>query len=318
MTGVRTISPYERMLYLKALPGLDTLTSEQVARLAAEGKEVHFEAGQSLVNPGTVPNELHVIATGTVELVRGKAKALRYSAPETVGFVEMFAEDSVTHASALTDVTALRFSRANMLEIFEEEFELLQNVLRTVARYQLSLLQLVIGGSRRAPWKPLIDVRPDRELDLLERLILIRQGDLFTAVGLEAGVMLATSMKQVAWKKGEVLWRPGQPSGSMFMIISGEVEARLEDGQTFEAGLGYPLGNIESLAHAPRWYTPTARTDVVALRADHDSFFDVMEDDFQVAEAFLNAMCRGILAAQQVFVERGLPLPEPGYRTTSD
>ena len=138
------------------------------------------------------------------------------------------------------------------------------------------------------------------------------------AVGLEAGVMMATSMKQVSWKAGETLWRPGDPGGSMFMIISGEVEAELEDGQTFEAGLGYPLGNIESLAHAKRWYTPTARTDVVALRADHETFFDVMEDDFGVAEAFLSAMCRGILGAQQTLIDRGISLPQPSYEMTTD
>jgi len=306
------------MLYLKSLPGMDRLTNEQVVRLAAEGEEVLFEAGQSMVNPGSVPNALHVIVTGTVEMTRGEAKGQRYPAPETIGFVEMFAEDSVTHIVAHTHVSALKFSRASVLEMFEEDFELLQNTIRSVARFQLTLLRLVIGGTRRAPWKPLIDVQPGRTLDLLERLIMIRQGDLFTAVGLEAGVMLATSMKQVSWKAGEVLWRLGDPSGSMFMIIAGEVESQLEDGQSFESGLGYPLGNIESLAHTPRWYTPTARTDVVALRADHDSFFDVMEDDFEVAEAFLTAMCRGILAAKQALIERGLSLPTPSYDTTSD
>jgi CRP-like cAMP-binding protein len=318
MSGVRTISPFDRFLYLKSVPGMEALTSEQVARLAAEASEVHFEAGQSIVEPGSVPNELHVIADGTVEMKRGKAGGSRYSAPETLGFIEMFAQDSVSHLVALTDVSTLKFTRTSMLEILEEDFDLLQNSIRSIARFQLSLLERVIGGTRRAPWKPLVEIRPGQTLDLLERLIMIRQGDLFTSVGLEAGVMLATSMKQVGWNAGETLWRPGERSGAMFLIVSGEVECRLEDDQTFHAGLGYPLGNIESLAHAPRWYTPAAQTDVVALRADHESFFDVMEDDFEVAEAFLTAMCRGILGAQQSLIEKGLTMPTPSYERTFD
>ena len=95
-------------------------------------------------------------------------------------------------------------------------------------------------------------------------------------------------------------------------IIDGEIEAQLEDGTSFQAGLGYPVGNLESLAHQPRWYRPVARTDVVALRADHETFFDVMEDDFEVAEAFLKAMSHGILAAQNAFVARGEKYPRPG------
>ena len=40
---------------------------------------------------------------------------------------------------------------ADMLEIFEEDFELLQNTIRTLARGQLGLLRRTIGGTRRAP-----------------------------------------------------------------------------------------------------------------------------------------------------------------------
>ena len=312
MTGVRNISPYDRILYLKALPTIGELTSQQVARLAGEADEVNFDAGDKLLTRGEVSRCFYVVASGTVKLSRSEGHEQLASAPDTIGFVEMFAEDTQANATAMSDVVTLKFDLTNILEVFEEDFELLQNTLRSVARAQLALLMRMIGGTRRAPWKPVVEVSHDRELDLLERLIMIRQGDLFTAVGLEAGVMMATSMKQVSWSPGEVLWEPGDPSGSMFIIIDGEIDAQLEDGQSFEAGLGYPVGNLESLAHMPRWYRPVAKTDVVALRADHETFFDVMEDDFEVAEAFLKAMSHGILSAQDSFVARGKTYPRPG------
>jgi CRP-like cAMP-binding protein len=301
MSGVRSISPFDRILYLKTLPSVGELSSAQIARLANEADEVHFETGQSLISAGEVNHSFFVLTEGAIDIRRGDSPEQRITSPETLGFVEMLAEASTTNAVAVTDVVALRFELNQVLEIFEEDFELLQNTIRTLARGQLALLKRVIGGSRRAPWKQAVPVPTDRDMNLLERLIMIRQGDLFEAVGLEAGVLLATSMRQFRWNAGEELWKPGDSSG-----------------ETFQAGLGYPLGNIESLAHAPRWYRPVATTDVVGLRADHESFFDVMEDDFEVAEAFLKAMSMGILGAQDRLVELGETPILTGLALTAD
>ncbi len=305
MTGVRQISPFDRILYLKSLPELGELSSEQIARIAGTADEIQFEAGDTVYEPGNVPAFFYVIASGTVNLKRTDGPVQTFGAPESMGFVEMFAEASNTGAVAASDMVTLRFSKQDLLEVFEEDFELLQNSIFNMASYQLSLLRQVIGGTRRGDWDQLVEIPEGRPFDLLERLIMIRQGDLFAAVGLEAAVMMATSMKEVRWSAGDVLWEPGDPSGAMFMIVTGEVEAQLEGGKTFHAGPGYPLGNLESLAHHPRWYRPVAKQDIIAFRADHETFFDVMEDDFEVAEAFLHAMAKGILAAQEAVIREG-------------
>ena len=305
MTGVRQISPFDRILYLKSLPELGELSSEQIARMAGVADEVQFEAGETIYEPGNVPSSFYVIASGTVDLQRTDGPVQTFGAPESMGFVEMFAEASNTGAVAATDMITLRFSRQDLLEVFEEDFELLQNSIFNMAKYHLSLLRQVIGGTRRGDWEQVVEIPEGRPFDLLERLIMIRQGDLFSAVGLEAVVMMATSMKEVHWSAGDVLWEPGDPSGAMFIIVTGEVEAHLDGDESFHAGPGYPLGNLESLAHQPRWYRPVAQKDIIALRADHETFFDVMEDDFEVAETYLKAMATGILSAQEAVIRAG-------------
>ena len=311
MTGVRQISPFDRILYLKSLPELGELSSEQIARFAGTAQEIQFEAGESIYGPGNAPTFFYVIALGTVELRRTDGPVQTFGAPESMGFVEMFAEASITGAVAASDMVTLRFSKQDLLEVFEEDFELLQNSIFNLARYQHWLLRQVIGGTQRGDWKQVVEIPEGRPFDLLERLMLIRQGALFAAIGLEAAVMMATSMKEVKWSSGEVLWQPGDPSGAMYFIVTGEVEASLEDGQNFLAGPGYPLGNLESLAQVPRWYRPVAKTDVIAFRADHETFFDVMEDDFEVAEAFLKAMSSGILSAQEAVIRAdGILVPD--------
>ena len=81
----------------------------------------------------------------------------------------------------------------------------------------------------------------------------------------------------------------------------------MED-RTFTGGPGYPLGNIEALAEHPRWYDAVALTDMVTLRGDHETLFDVLEDDFDVALDFLRAMAQGAIHAEIVHARQHGPL----------
>lgn len=305
MSPVRQISPFDRILYLKSQREIGQLTNAQITRLAFEAEEAHLDAGRELFGPGGAEPKLYVIISGTVRVDHAGHASTHARAGDAIGFVSMLAGVARARAVAETEVVALSLSLVRILELLEEDFLALQNAVRSLARMHCSLLERVIAGSHREPWTTTIPIPADRDLDLLERLILIRQGDLFAAVGLEAGVMMATSMKQERWSRGEALWKIGDPSGPMWIIVEGQVEATLADSTTFTAGPGYPLGNIESLAQRPRWYQPVARTDLLSFRIDHESFFDVMEDDFSVAESFLSAMAGGIQASMEALLARG-------------
>ena len=308
MRGVNVVSPFERILYLKTLPQLGRLNSQQVSRMAYEAEEVRFEHGELLFGPDEPNKAFFIVASGSVEVERVGGGSYRVNSGDAIGLVAMLAGRCSLRAVAAGEVVALRFALPRVLELLEEDFDLLQNSVRNLARIHLRLLTRMIGGTRRAPWTEGIEIPEGRPLDLLERLILLRQGGLFRAIGLEAVVMMATSMREERREAGTVLWEVGEPSGAMLLLVEGEVRATMENGVTFEAGRGYPLGNIESLAQKPRWYRAVAHTDLVLLRADHETFFDVMEDDFEVAETFLQAMAHGIVNSLDRLLELGEPL----------
>lgn len=308
MSSVQIVSPFDRILYLKALPSLGRLSTAQASRLAQDAREVHFRSGEDLISPGQLNTCFYVIASGAAHMARDGDRRFTARAGDTIGLIDMLAGGTGISATAETNVVALRFTLSRILEMLEEDFELLQNTIRDLASVQQRLLARMIAGTRRAPWSRALEIPRDRDLDVIERLTLIRQGTLFNEVGLEAGVMMAMGMQQQFWPAGEALWEIGDPSGSMLIIVEGEVDGYLANGKSFEAGLGYPLGNIESLAQKPRWYRPVPSTELVTLRADGETFFDVMEDDFEVAEVFIRAMARGILTAMDVLADSGEPL----------
>ncbi|MEZ4655891.1 MAG: hypothetical protein R3E12_20465 [Candidatus Eisenbacteria bacterium] len=72
----------------------------------------------------------------------------------------------------------------------------------------------------------------------------------------------------------------------------------------FFADVGYPLGNLESQAGAPRWYSAVAETPLVLLRGWTESFRDLLEDNAEVALDFL-----GQVAAGRIQIERERDLP---------
>lgn len=305
MSSVQIVSPFDRILYLKSLSSLGRLSNTQASRLAHDAEEVHFGKGEDLISSDELSTAFYVIASGVANMERDGVQQLTAGAGETVGLVDMLAGGTGISATAETNVVALRFALPRVLEMLEEDFELLQSAIRNLAGVQQQLLARMIAGTRRAPWSRSLEVPRDRDLDVIERLTLILQGTLFNEVGLEAGVMMAMGMKQQVWPADEALWEIGDPSGTMLMIVEGEVDGHLEDGRSFEAGLGYPLGNIESMAQNPRWYRPVPRTELITLRADHETFFDVMEDDFEVAEVFVRAMSHGILRAMDTLAASG-------------
>jgi len=308
MSSVQIVSPFDRILYLKALPSLGRLSNAQASRLAHDAEEVHFGSGEDLISSDEPSTCFYVIASGVARMARDGDHRFTARAGDTIGLVDMLAGGTGISATAESNVVALRFTLARVLEMLEEDFELLQSTIRNLANVQQRLLARMIAGTRRAPWSRSLEIPRDRDLDVIERLTLIRQGTLFNEVGLEAGVMMAMGMQQQVWPAGKALWEIGDPSGWMLMIAEGEVDGHLDDGKSFEAGLGYPLGNIESLAQKPRWYRPVARTELVTLRADGETFFDVMEDDFEVAEVFIRAMSHGILRAMDTLAASGEPV----------
>ena len=308
MSSVQIVSPFDRILYLKALPSLGRLSNTQASRLAHDAEEVHFGSGEDLISPDEPSTCFYVIASGAARMGRDGDHRFTARAGETIGLVDMLAGGTGISVTAETNVVALRFTMSRILEMLEEDFELLQSTIRNLASVQQRLLARMIGGTRRAPWTRPLEIPRDRDLDVIERLTLIRQGTLFNEVGLEAGVMMAMGMQQQFWPAGKALWEIGDPSGWMLMIVKGEVEGHLENGKSFEAGLGYPLGNIESLAQKPRWYRPVPSTELITLRADGETFFDVMEDDFEVAEVFVRAMSHGILHAMDALADSGEPV----------
>ncbi len=308
-----SVGTVERILSLKRIPMLSGLPPEHLAVVAEHGRERFFPKGSVLLREGEPIPALYAVLDGRVHMSR-KGRVLGHvGSAGFVGGAGMFAHDPDGLAAvAETDTLALEVEADAALEIFEDHFPILHHVLREVCRWLLDLVARLPDGSYGEIF-PAFDVSraPVGDLDLVERILFLRQVSPFARSSINALAELSRGMAEVALPAGTTLWDEGEPSGTVLLIVSGTVACTARGGKatftlgsgtplgavesgkaTFTLWSGAPLGAVESMAERPRWYGATTETKVTALQGSVEGLIDVFEDNFEMAMDYLAVMAR--------------------------
>ena len=103
-------------------------------------------------------------------------------------------------------------------------------------------------------------------------------------------------MDEVRKPAGSRLWSTGEPADEVLLILSGIVNGTVADGgQRFRLGAGDAVGALDAIASVSRWYDASVEDDLVALRVDVESMFDVFEENADMAIDFLAMMSAQML-----------------------
>ena len=295
----QTIGLVERLLHLRKLSSVADLPAADLNVLAGHVHEGFFPKGSLLMREEEAVSTLQILVEGAVRCTRG-ARVLGDIRPGdgAVGGLAIFAQGTPgIEARALTDVLTLEMDADTLREILEDRFTIAQHVIRKVCSQLLDTLAANPRLLADAPVTPRNPSIPDQDLNLVERLLFLRQSPVFARSSLNALAVLSRAMVESTFAAGETLWRAGEPSGTVLMLVTGSVVAEFPNGERVALGPGTPLGAVESQAARPRWYTATADTRVVALRGEVQALLDVMEDNVEVALDFLTVVSRWMLAS---------------------
>jgi len=292
---IRLVTPLERTLYLKTLQPLRDLGSEDLAQIAQDAEEQYFRRGERLLRLGEPVTRVHIITDGRVAVSSPELGSLTMAEREPVGVLTMLSGDEKgIDAVAETDVHTLMIADHVLLDIFEDNFTVLHNQILALARRTLEARKNIADGTYLAPAEAL-NFQFKGDMDLIERVLYLRRAGGFQERNMDALIHLAMAFEEERLEAGQKLWKAGDNSGSSYILLQGSVRCTLENGHHFRAGPGYPLGNLESQALAPRWYEAVVETPVVALTGSTDTFIDVLEDHFSLALDFLGALARNLL-----------------------
>jgi CRP-like cAMP-binding protein len=284
-----------RLLALKRNPTLSGLPAALLSVVAEYARDRLFPKGSVLLREGEPVESVFFVVEGRVHMTL-RGRTLGDAGPGAgVGGIGFFARDPEgLGAVAETDVVALELDADRLLEIFEDNFPVLLHILRETCRE-------LVCAARRVPGELAARVptlrEPDglrSELDLVERILLLREAPPFSRTSVSALAELAQGLAETHFEPGVELWAPGEPAGSMLLIVSGRVACTAGD-VSFDLGPGTPVGALESVADEPRFYRLVTLEPVVALQGSVEILIDVFEDNFEMAMDYLSVMSRWLL-----------------------
>jgi len=308
-TRTGDIGTFERILHLRRLRILERLPPALLAVVADAARERFFPKGSLLSQEGEPVSAIQVILEGNVHMSRRGRPMGHARTGAAVGGLGLLARDnSGLEARAEADTFALELDADTVREILEDHFPIYHHALRETCGILLELLikkpEEYARGPRIANWAV-----PSRELSLVERILIIRQAPPFARASINALAELCRALTEVRFPAGVTLWRQGDSARTVVLVVEGLVAtSRTGGGGPGRVGPGEPLGIVESIAEAPRWFEAVTETPVVGLHANIESLIDVFEDNFEMAMDYLAAMSRFILEAiERAADARGLP-----------
>lgn len=293
-TGAHFPTTLDRLIYLRTLPTLGGLAGRGLTYIAEHAIERHFGQGELIYRPQEPVSSVHFIVDGRVRVEQEGLHLLDGVSPFAIGFLPVLASSDVGQtATALVPTVTLEVSRADLFEIFEDDFGFLENGIRQLSR-QLAQMQAELearGALTRS--EPEETPYPSRPLDLVERLELIRGGP-YAEVNLEPLVQLVRQADELRFEPGDVLWEEGEPATWGAHVIHGVV-ACTSASRSFRMGPKSLIGFIEANGAMARGYRAVAETRVVALEQTTEVFLDVLEDHFDLAIGYLSFLSKLML-----------------------
>jgi CRP-like cAMP-binding protein len=294
---------FERVLHLRKLGLLRELPTSDLLLLAEFARERVFARDELLLRPGEPVGALHFVIAGRVELRRAGRPVGSFGPGAGVGGLGLLARDEEgVEARAVVDTLTLELQADVVFEVLEDRFSVFRHFLREVSR--LFIAHMLSAGVRpgRAPAEVPLTV-PERSLDLIDRLLLLRRMPPFAHSSVNSLADLSRSLSEARYERGARLWREGDPAGTILLPVDGVVECTsAASGVHFHAVPGQPLGSFESLGGLPRWFDAVALTPLLALKGGSEELLDVFEDNFRMGADFLATITRALLRQ----IEQGL------------
>jgi CRP-like cAMP-binding protein len=295
--GARSFDLTERMLYLRSIPVGAVLPPLVLNVIARSLQDRVFQAGDALMREGEPIAAMHLLRSGGVSLTRNGVSIGELQPPQTLGFLGILARaDGTYDAVAKSETMTFALDAEALLEIIEDHFTFLHATVRYAAERLYYEMRELPAEALALPSEPLPFAVSQRPLDLVERLLFLRQIRVFSQTNLNALAALSRQLKEVRYPAGTLLWSQGDSSEHALMLVSGTVECSTGQGKRFRYGTATVMGGIEGLAGKPRWYDATSAEPVVALLGRSDELVDLLEDDFSMGIEFTGMLASNLVA----------------------
>jgi CRP-like cAMP-binding protein len=126
----------------------------------------------------------------------------------------------------------------------------------------------------------------------LERVLLLKQNEMFAAVDEDVLAGLAVQMHERQAEPGEVVLREGEVGHELYLVVSGKVRVQRGEQVLAELGPRAVIGELAALDPGPRAATVTAIEPTLLLSLDHTDLAEELLSNSDLAWGIIRFLVR--------------------------
>lgn len=129
-------------------------------------------------------------------------------------------------------------------------------------------------------------------LTIVEKVIFLQDVDIFKYTSTEDLAHIAAITDEVEFKTSKLIFKEGEFSDAMYVVIEGEVSLTRENQEVMVAEHKDAFGTWALFDDEPRVATATSLEDSRLLKIDKEDFFDLLADHVEITQSILKVMVK--------------------------
>ena len=131
-------------------------------------------------------------------------------------------------------------------------------------------------------------------LTTVEKVIILQDIDFFEFTPTEGLAMIAAIAQELQVKRGTDVFREGEGSDAIYMIVEGRILLHRSGGELATLVSKEGFGTLALFDTEPRIATATAIEDSYLLRISKEDFLDLLSDHTNITESVFKALVKQI------------------------
>jgi CRP-like cAMP-binding protein len=131
-----------------------------------------------------------------------------------------------------------------------------------------------------------------KRLAAIEKVIFLKSVDIFSHATIEELGRVAALTEEVRFEPGETVFRKGDPTDAIYLILAGRVAIESNGQIVREVTEQQAFGTVAALDRKPAIHTVKTIDAVHALKLNAQDFDDILAVDFELVRAVIHALCQ--------------------------
>ncbi len=256
---------------MRQIPIFHDVTVDELFRMARLGRQVRYEAAQTIYQEGKVPNDLHLLLDGRVRITAPDGSTREVTPPAPLGVEDMLEGRPLSDTARTVQTSiCLQLTLEEARSLLAENTDIVQGLFRWVLDHPTFQRDRIVVRGEAAS-----DAGADVAGKPVDPIVALQRVSLFSRVPVEERLSLASVSREEVLTEGETVALPGSVPG-VFIVLDGEITVAGDGSEPVVVRGGDALGVFETFAGVPLGRTATVTRAGRALRISYDDLFDLL------------------------------------------